>query len=127
GAASASTTVSVGIDLALAPAEAFSVLVDELASALEQAGMGFAPGAIGCVTQGEREVGRVVSWEPGKLMRLEWQPAEWQPAEMTEVALRLGPPAHGGGTPPLLEPPGRGTRVPPAPQPPPPFPRPPPP
>jgi SAM-dependent methyltransferase len=97
----ARTTVSVSVDLALAPIEAFAVLVEELSSALARAGMGFEVGASGRVTQGELAVGQVVAWQPGALFRLEWRPADWQPEEVTEVELRLAPVA--GGTRVTLE------------------------
>src|SRR5258705_13590377 len=103
------TTVSVSVDLALAPIEAFAVLVEELSSALARAGMGFEVGASGRVTQGELAVGHVVAWQPGVLFRLEWRPADWQPEEVTEVELRLAPVA--GGTPGTLGERGRGGPV----------------
>jgi SAM-dependent methyltransferase len=44
---------------------------------------------------GELEVGRVVAWEPGRRVLLEWRPADWAPDEVTEVELRLEPVAAG--------------------------------
>ena len=89
------SSVSVTMDSTLAPAEAFDTLIDELAIALAQVGMSFLPGESGGVTQEGVEVGRVVSWQPGELVRMVWHPASWSAAEVTEVELRLDP-ADGG-------------------------------
>src|SRR5579862_6236727 len=83
------TTVSISIDLALAPTTAFDVLLEELAIAFAQAGMSFEAGMNGRLTAGELEVGRVVVWKPGELIRLQWHQADWNPEEETEVEMRL--------------------------------------
>lgn len=83
------TTVCVRIDLALAPLEAFEVFSEELATALAQGGMGFEAGTHGRVTEGEFEVGSIVSWKPGELIRLQWHPADWAAAEMTTVEIQF--------------------------------------
>src|SRR5262249_38824259 len=85
------TTVCVGVDLALAQASAFDVLVEELVASLAQSGMGFEAGANGRVTAGEFEVGRVVVWKPGELIRLEWHQANWKAEEVTTVEVRFEP------------------------------------
>src|SRR5437660_3958904 len=85
------TTVCVSIDLALAPTTAFEVLVEELATALAQSGMGFEAGTNGRMTAGEFEVGRVVAWKPGELIRLEWHQADWETEEVTNVEVRFEP------------------------------------
>ena len=85
------TTVSISIDLALASTTAFDVLLEELAVALAQGGMGFEAGMNGRLTMGEVEVGRVVAWKPGELIRLQWHQADWNPQEVTEVEVRLEP------------------------------------
>ena len=84
-----STTVRARIDVALPPPGAFAVLVDELALALERLGMQLEPGLGGRVLAGDLEVGRVLAWEPGERILLEWRPADWEPDETTEVELRL--------------------------------------
>lgn len=71
------------------------VLVEDLAAALARLGMGFEPGMNGRVTQGEFEVGRIVSWKPGERILLQWRQADWEPEEITEVELRFEP-ADGG-------------------------------
>lgn len=83
------TTVRVSIDIALAPQATFDVLIEELTSALAQAGINFERGANGRVSEGECEVGSVVSWETGKLVLLRWHQATWNPEEITDVALRF--------------------------------------
>ena len=89
------------LDLALEPAAAFEVLVEELASALARMGIRFEPGPGGRVTEGPVEVGRVVTWEPGRVLALEWRHATWNPGVVTEVRLALEP--AGGGTRATLE------------------------
>jgi SAM-dependent methyltransferase len=95
------TTVRVSMDVALAPEVAFDVIIEELATALAQGGMGFEAGANGRVTGGELEVGRVVSWKPGELIRLHWRQADWNSGELTEVEMRFEP--VDGGTQVTLE------------------------
>ena len=85
------TTVSVSIEIALAPAMTFDVLIEELATALVQREMSFEADPNGRVVQGELEVGRVVEWLPGELIRLQWQQADWKAEEVTEVEFRLEP------------------------------------
>ncbi len=85
------TTVSVSMDIALIPTRAFDVFIEELATALVQAGMGLEAGPHGRVVQGDFEVGRIVSWKPGELIRLQWHQADWKTEEVTEVEVRLEP------------------------------------
>jgi SAM-dependent methyltransferase len=85
------TTVGVSIDLALAPAEAFAIFIDDLATALAEGGMGFEAGPNGRVTMGEFEVGRVIAWQPGEHISLQWQQADWTPAEQSQVEIQFAP------------------------------------
>lgn len=85
------TTVRVSIDLALAPAMAFDLFAEELAVALPQGGMSFEAGPNGRVTEGELEVGGVVAWKPGELIRLQWHLADWKIEEVTTVECRFEP------------------------------------
>ncbi|HEU0028285.1 MAG TPA: methyltransferase domain-containing protein [Ktedonobacterales bacterium] len=87
----ATTTVSVSMESALAPAAAFETLVEELVIALDCAGMRFEPGPDGRITQGDFEVGHVTEWAPGERARLQWRQASWLPEELTEVELRVEP------------------------------------
>jgi SAM-dependent methyltransferase len=95
------TTLRVGMDVALEPPAAFDVLVEELAAALARGGIRFDPGENGRVVEGEFEVGRVVSWQPGERVLLQWRQAEWEAEERTDVELRLEP--IDGGTRVTLE------------------------
>jgi SAM-dependent methyltransferase len=95
------TTVCIGTNIALAPTEAFDVFIDELAVALAQRGMAMETGPDGYVTEGDVEIGRVVSWEPGELIRLQWRLVGWPDAEMTEIEMRFEP--VDGGTHVTLE------------------------
>ncbi len=95
------TTVRAGIDIALAPKEAFDVLVEELATALAREGMSMEAGPKGRIVQGEFDVGQVVSWKPGELILLRWRQAEWKSDEVTEVEVRFE--AVDGGTRVTLE------------------------
>jgi ubiquinone/menaquinone biosynthesis C-methylase UbiE len=87
----ASTAVTVSIDVALPPEEAFTVLCAELTSALVHAGMSFQAAENGRITQGLFEVGHVVFWQPPLSMRLEWNPNNWSTEPRTELELRLDP------------------------------------
>lgn len=89
------TTLRVSMDLALNPAAAFDLLVEELVAALERLGVRFEPGANGRVVEGAVTVGTVTSWRPGERISLRWRPADWDGDEMTEVELRFEP-AEGG-------------------------------
>lgn len=95
------TTLTVSIDLAVAALPAFALFADELAVALAQGGMAFEAGTNGRLTEGDFEVGRVVAWTPGELIRLQWRQADWQPEEVTNVEVRFTP--VGGGTHVTLE------------------------
>ncbi len=85
------TTVSISIDLALASTTAFDMLLEELAVAFAQGGMDFEAGMNGRLTVGEFEVGSIVAWKPGELIRLQWHQADWNPEEVTEIEVRLEP------------------------------------
>ncbi|HEY7343501.1 MAG TPA: methyltransferase domain-containing protein [Ktedonobacterales bacterium] len=97
------TTVRVGIDSTLAPLMAFEVFAEELASALAGQGLSFEAGMDGLVTQGTFEVGRIISWQPGELIRLTWHQADWNPEEITEIEVRFEVMANGNGTRVTLE------------------------
>lgn len=95
------TTICISMDTTLAPVEAFNVFIDELAIALTRKGMSLEADPNGRVTEGDLEVGRVVSWQPGELIRLQWQLIGWPDAEMTEIEMRFEP--VDGGTRVTLE------------------------
>jgi len=86
-----SITTCVSMDIALSPVEAFDVFIEELAIALSQGGMALEAGPNGRVTEEELEVGRVVSWEPGELVRLQWHLVGWPDEEITDIEMRFEP------------------------------------
>jgi SAM-dependent methyltransferase len=99
------TTVRISIDIELEPDAAFAVFVDELAIALEQVGLRFAPGLGGGVTEDGNEVGRIVAWGQRSL-RMDWKPVDWTAGERTEVDVSCEP--IEGGSRVTLEERGRG-------------------
>jgi SAM-dependent methyltransferase len=82
-------TVCISIDLPLEPTKAFDTIVEELTSALARLGIRFEGGSEGRVIQKDFEVGRVVAWEPGERIVIEWRPASWASDEVTEIEFRF--------------------------------------
>ena len=80
-------TVRVGIDLPLEPAAAFEALVEELTLALTGLGIHLEAGSEGRIMQNAFEMGRVIAWEPGKHIAIEWRQASWEPDEVTEIEI----------------------------------------
>jgi SAM-dependent methyltransferase len=89
------------IDVPLEPTAAFAVLAEELVAGLARRGIRFEAGARGQVTEGSVQVGKVIAWEPGARMALEWHPADWDPDEVTYVELEVEPVE--GGTRVIME------------------------
>ena len=89
------TTVTVSMQSALAPAAAFAALVEELVSALDRAGLRFAPGPDGQITQGDFVVGTVTEWAPDARARFTWRAADWQPDALSAVELAVAPAGDG--------------------------------
>ncbi len=92
---SARTTVSASVDVELEPADAFAVFVHELPAALARRGIELELRDGGTAREGSSEIGRITSWEPGRKVVLEWQPASWEPDVKIEVAA-LFEPTEGG-------------------------------
>jgi SAM-dependent methyltransferase len=99
--------IRTSIDLKLDLSSAFNALVGELSTALSELGMQFEAGVHGRVMEGSTEVGRVIGWQPGEQILLEWHGADWHPAEVTTVELRFEP--IEGGTRVTLEHPEWGS------------------
>ena len=93
--------VTVTMVVRCAPAEAFRLFTDEIdawwrrgdAYRVNDGIMRFEGGRL---LQGEAEVGRVLAWEPGIRMQLEWRLWGLRPGEPTEVDVRFQ--AVGDGT-----------------------------
>jgi SAM-dependent methyltransferase len=83
--------IRASVDVKLDSRSAFQGFVDELSMALARLGTQFEPGPNGRLTDSSREIGRVVSWQPGERIALEWHPADWQPDEVTKVELGFEP------------------------------------
>jgi ubiquinone/menaquinone biosynthesis C-methylase UbiE len=81
--------IRAGVDLKLDPLSAFQELVDELCMVLPKFGMQFEPGPGGRITEGNVEVGRVISWQPGEKVALEWHPTDWQLDAKTKLEVRF--------------------------------------
>ncbi len=81
----------VSVDLALEPSAAFDEFVAEISQALTRVGMRLEPGKDGRILEGKVEVGRILSWSPGKEVLLEWRQANWKPDEVTKIGLRFEP------------------------------------
>lgn len=81
-------TVSTAVDVPFDPSESFEILFDELLAALDRRGYHAKDGSDGEISQGDRVVGRVGSWEPGKHAVFEWSPTAWT-EETTEVAIQF--------------------------------------
>ena len=102
-------TIHASIDLAIDPHAAFHALVDELTLSFDRIGLRVETGPGGHVVEGSHVVGRIVAWEDGERIALEWRPADWEPGETTMVELRVEPRA--GGTRIVLEHQGWGRVV----------------
>lgn len=82
------STLLASIDVDLDPKEAFDLVMTELARSLTERGISFAPWTDAGILQGDVEIGRVTSWEPGQRLVIEWQPTEWDREVVTKLELR---------------------------------------
>ncbi|HXY67933.1 MAG TPA: methyltransferase domain-containing protein [Gemmatimonadales bacterium] len=78
----------IALDVALAPAAAFDLVVEELRAALERTGIRFEPGEGGRVLEGEAVVGTVTAWAPGAAFALAWRGNAWSAGAASRVELR---------------------------------------
>lgn len=88
-------TIRSSIELDLSPSEAFEAAVRELPPLLAQNNIRFEPGPEGQIMEGNFRVGRIVLWEPGDRIVIEWHQASWEPDVVTEVEFRFEPIAGG--------------------------------
>lgn len=81
------TTITVTAELE----GTFEEFLDELVSSLALHGIVFS--AAGVVENGF-QVGRVLEWEPGRRILLEWRSADWEPEARSELELRSEQGSH---------------------------------
>lgn len=85
----------ISLDVSLAPATAFDLLIEEVTAALARLDIRFEPGPEGRLVEREFVVGEVVAWEAGRRMTIRWHAASWDPDEITEVEVRVDPADEG--------------------------------
>ncbi|HUG42327.1 MAG TPA: methyltransferase domain-containing protein [Longimicrobiales bacterium] len=89
------------VDLPVDPAAAFDAIIEELAASLERRGIRLESGSGGRLTGAGKVVGRIVAWEGGERVVIEWSPVS-PDAPAAEIELRVE--AVGGGARVTLEP-----------------------
>ncbi len=84
----ASATLSITADLAGTASAEFEAALAALLDGLGRNGLRFLSGPGGTVSDRDRTVGTVVSWEAGREVRIEWRPAPWNGSLACELRLR---------------------------------------
>lgn len=84
-----SSTLRIAIDVPLDRAAAFALLLDELPTALAISGVQLDAGPEGAVSENGATCGRIIDWQPGERMLIEWHPAPWEPHDVAEIDLRF--------------------------------------
>ncbi len=83
-----SGSVRVEVEVSLAPAQAFELLVDEITTALAARGLSLeSPSPAAKVTEGGTAVGEVTAWSPAERIALTWHPKPWDPSSKSEVLI----------------------------------------
>jgi ubiquinone/menaquinone biosynthesis C-methylase UbiE len=82
---SEAAVLRAAVEVGLEPAAAFDVIVDELPTALARLGIDLELRPDGIAREGDVEVGRVVTWQPGERLVLEWRATTWAPEQWTKV------------------------------------------
>ncbi len=77
------------VELPQPPAAAFAQVVDELVETLERAGLEFATGPRGSVTDLGAPVARVTAWSPGREFALRWNSTPWGAETPVDFAARF--------------------------------------
>jgi SAM-dependent methyltransferase len=86
--------VIVKTDVSIKQAAAFRAFMDELSLGLHRLGLEFEARTNGLVSQGGREAGRVISWQPSKRAVMLLHSADWELAD-TRVDIEFQPTKHG--------------------------------
>jgi SAM-dependent methyltransferase len=89
------TALRISLDVALAPATAFDLLLEELSAALARLDIRFESGPEGRLVERDFVVGVVVAWESGRRIALRWHAASWDPDEITDVEVTVDPSDEG--------------------------------
>ncbi len=84
-------TLSLAVDLPGPAATQFDAVVTELVDGLDRIGLRFVAGPGGTISDGDRTVGTVVAWTPGREARIAWLPAPWTDGGPCELRLRVEP------------------------------------
>ncbi len=84
----------VKTEVSLNPGAAFKAFNDELSLALHRLGLEFEAKNSGLISQGNREVGRVIAWHPSKHVLLLLHSADWADAD-TRMDFRFQPTKRG--------------------------------
>ncbi len=73
------------------PSETVDLVIEELRTGLGRQGIRFEPGRSGSFKEGNRSVGKVIEWTPGRGFVVEWQPTPWDPGSPARIAMRVEP------------------------------------
>src|ERR1700730_2328878 len=81
------------VDFALDAATTFEIFTDELIRGLEDQRLSLEPTAKGSVVHNGTtdQAGKVLSWDPPKLIELEWFSKNWEPEKKTRVKITFEP------------------------------------
>jgi ubiquinone/menaquinone biosynthesis C-methylase UbiE len=82
-----SMNVSVNVEVALTPSQAFDTAIDELSLALEKLGLKFESRSGGSITEQGFVVGRIEDWSVGSKILLTWHPKSWQTDGQSRLAI----------------------------------------
>ncbi len=89
------TSLIARIEVAIASARAFDLVIEQLRDSLAGRGIHLQPGPDRPLLEGTTEIGRIVEWVPGVRIRIEWHPASWEPGLHTEMGIAFHPSARG--------------------------------
>jgi SAM-dependent methyltransferase len=81
-------TITLALELATAPAEAFRRVIEELGAELRRHGINVEAGANARIVEHGSEIGRVLTWEEDDRVVFEWHEANWDESVPSELELR---------------------------------------